>query len=206
MKHSVKSFSSLYFVVFFLLVIFSVSATLFAAEVSQLTEQIQLVQTQGLKPFGTAAPVSSGLKISPGVLQKVKSAIQPIPDPLSHLDSSYNQVKQLWSSYQSAYSAFKLKFEQCSDPNKAYTKADQQTAGCLPSDTVDECSAKLLKWCSHKETSALYGAYLLFVNWLRTLMWDSYYIACKQCNFTKPILDSFYDTGLYNYCQPVTLR
>jgi len=186
MKHSVKSFSSLYFAVFFVLVIFSVSATSFAAESSQ--------------------PV----KISPGVLQKVKPALHPISEPLSVLDSRYNRVKQLLSSYQSTYSAFKLKLDQCSDPNKTFTKADQEAAHCVPSDTVDKCSEKLLIYCSATEAVAFFNAFRPFEEELRGLEIDAYNIGCKQQNLFSSFSELFQfilpAMPMPPYCQPVTLQ
>ena len=134
--------------------------------------------------------------------------------------TSIPEVKFNWTCEahkEFGYFALKSKLGQCSDPNKTFTKADQQNAGCSETDTVDVCSKKLLSSCVEKELLDASSQWNTVEGGLRALERDAYDIGCKQQQEMALIpfdliLDPAFKRmlswarGAVDYCQPVTFH
>ncbi len=99
---------------------------------------------------GQTVPVSNlpvAIKISPDLLTKKKSsgchAFSPaVKKAWANAQKSFQALSESISRFEETYAAA------CNEcKNKTYTQQEMAAAGCLPTDTVAECSHKLFNRC-----------------------------------------------------------
>lgn len=93
-----------------------------------------------LTPRAASAPLKGEMRVSPGDLRLV--VMQTSIDALT---KDFNKLSGDAKAYESMAKGIPEMAKQCS--TKAYGVQDQAAAGCSASDTVAQCSDKLLKHC-----------------------------------------------------------
>lgn len=96
--------------------------------------------SSALKPRAASAPMKGELRLSPGDLRLVV-----MQSSIEALTQEFNKLSGDAKAYESMAKGIPEMAKQCSA--KAYSVQDQAAAGCSASDTVAQCSDKLLKHC-----------------------------------------------------------
>jgi hypothetical protein len=76
-----------------------------------------------------------------------------LEDLISQVDKKHYDFSAAANGLKDDFKKYNTQLLTCSD--KSYTYEEQQAAGCLPNDTIQQCSDKLLKICVARQASAL---------------------------------------------------
>jgi len=85
------------------------------------------------------------MKGLPKDLKEIKALNPAFYDAWKRVVQSYGALVALIPQFEEARRVYRAKCQECASRN--YTQADMAAAGCLPSDTMGQCSAKLFRWC-----------------------------------------------------------
>lgn len=106
-----------------------------------------------------AVPLQGALRLSPATASAGMARLSVPKTSIDALTQKFNELSGKAKSYESMAKAAPAIAQECAA--KSYSIQDQQAAGCLPSDTVAQCSDKLLKHCvesySKKTTLPSFG-------------------------------------------------
>lgn len=91
------------------------------------------------------APLKGELKVNPGATSVGAARVTALKTSVDALTEKFSQLSGNAKAYESMAKSIPGMVQQCSA--KSYSVQDQQAAGCTASDTVAQCSDKLLKHC-----------------------------------------------------------
>ncbi len=121
------------------------AATQKASPVLKQAPGVPVIQNQTTTANPKAATVGKAkLQINPSVLRKLQPA-EAEPE-VDRVDAAYGEFKSAKTAMVGAKRRLRSQVRQCSE--RSYSAADQSAAGCESTDTVAECSEKLLRRCS----------------------------------------------------------
>jgi hypothetical protein len=126
---------------------------------------VALPAGQQHSPTGQQAPTGVALPVGqqppqqrPAIRITTPSFLIPLTDSelaelISQVDKKYNNFSTASTGLKNDFQKYNSQLTTCSD--KSYTYEEQQAAGCLPNDTIQQCSDKLLKICVERQALAL---------------------------------------------------
>lgn len=129
---------------FLLLIVFTITSALFAAEVQSGKAQTQPVTIQKLPQI-----IKIDKNIALRKKQDDKYISQGFNDAWKKVTDIYNLLHNKMVALEQARQKYYIKSDAC--VNKSYTPSDQQAAGCVGSDTIDLCYWKLFDKCIQPE-------------------------------------------------------
>jgi hypothetical protein len=104
-------------------------------------------KTPAGNPLAAKVVLAQETRIDPALVLKIsRAADDPIRDEVAALKKKADDVlgAQWGSLFYVCYRKVDY-LKECSQ--KAFSPSDQKAAGCLPTETVQACSEKLVKWC-----------------------------------------------------------
>lgn len=121
------------------------------------------VAVQAATPTGLPPTIKIDLKKMPRsqVYKEVKALTPAFYDAWKRVVQSYGYLVEQIPQYEEATRVYKAKCQECA--GRSYSQADMAAAGCLPGDTLEQCSAKLFRWCIAPYDKALLSL-SMFVN------------------------------------------
>lgn len=103
---------------------------------------------------GAGKALAPSLRIDSEVVRRLEpSEREP---QLDAVESAYDQFKQARSDYQGKAISYRRQIRVCS--GRSYSSSEQAEAGCEGSDTVAECSQKLLRRCTSAAATRFWRA------------------------------------------------
>jgi hypothetical protein len=147
-------------VLFSLLIIFTMTSTVSAAEVSRQPASAGVPQkpVPGNVPAQPAAikKPQTVIRVDPGRFQNMNKLISPyIYDTWKQISDNYNLTQGKLTAYEQQAMIYQKKRTECLE--KDYAQSDQKSAGCLNTDTVIECGEKLISSCEKAEYEKFIG-------------------------------------------------